>query len=90
MSRINTLTEALFDTLQAVKTGTMEIDRAKAVCEVSQQLINVAKVEIDYAKANGADITSSFIETHPPRLTGQPPAKPSLASQMEAAGRKSA
>ena len=48
------------------------------------------KVEIDYAKATGADIASSFVEGQPPRLTGQPPAKPSLASQMEAAGRSKA
>lgn len=91
MSNITDLRSILFDTLQEVKSGKMEIDRAKAISELSQTIINTAKAEIDYAKATGADVSSGFIEHQRPRLASNTsPAVPSLASQMEAAGRKSA
>lgn len=86
MNNINDLRSVLFETLQAVKNGNMEIDRAKAISDLSQTIINTAKAEIDYAKATGANVNSAFIEQ--PRLIGTPPAPPSLVSQMAAAGRK--
>lgn len=58
---INDLRTVLFETLRGVKEGTIEIDRAKAVSELSQNIINTAKVEIDYAKAGGR-VTSDFLE----------------------------
>lgn len=91
MSTITELRSVLFETLQSVKAGNMEIDRAKAISELSQTIINTAKAEIDYAKATGADVCSGFIEHQRPRLASNTaPAVPSLASQMEAARRKSA
>lgn len=61
---INNLRETLFETLQAVKDGRIELDRAKAISDLSQNIINTAKVEIDYLKAGG-NITSEFIEIKP-------------------------
>lgn len=58
---INDLREALFETLQAVKSGEMEIERAKTVAEIGQTIINTAKVEIDYIKATDADFQSGFL-----------------------------
>ena len=58
---INDLRATLFETLQAVKAGSIDLDRAKAISELSQNIINTAKVEIDYLKAGG-NITSEFIE----------------------------
>lgn len=91
MKTIEDLRAALFETLQAVKGGQLEIDRAKAVGDLAQTIINTAKVEADYARATGADVRSGFI-TSPAaqRLTGTGPKIPSLASQMEAAGRSKA
>ena len=68
---INDLRATLFETLQAVKAGSIELDRAKAISELSQNIINTAKVEIDYLKAGG-DITGEFI--------GIKPAVPALGS----------
>lgn len=82
---IETLRSTLFDTLQDVKSGKMEIDRAKAICEISQTIVNTAKVEIDYARHTGANVNSQFIEHQQPKLSGQPPARPGLASQIKAA-----
>jgi len=62
MNDINELRRHLFETLAALKDkdNPMDIDRAKAVSEVSQTIINSAKLEVEYAKATGAKI--SFIE----------------------------
>lgn len=63
------LRQVLFDTLTALtdKKNPMDIDRALAIKEISQVVVNTAKVEIDYLKIN-AGIGSGFI-------TGIPDAK---------------
>lgn len=64
MNNIETLRDHLFDTLAALKDkeNPMDIDRAKVVSEVAQVIINSAKVEVEYAKATGADASSGFLE----------------------------
>jgi hypothetical protein len=59
---INALRQHLFDTLAALKDKEkpMDIDRAKAISDVAQVIINSAKVEVEYAKATGAT-GSSFL-----------------------------
>lgn len=84
-NNINSLRDTLFATLQEVKTGTMEIDRARAVADVAQCIIATAKVEIDYAKATGADINSTLIETDRHRTALPMPERPSLVGQLAAA-----
>lgn len=70
---INDLRELLFDTLQGVKNGTVNVDSAKAISDLSQNIINTAKVEIDYLKAGG-NVTSEFIEIKPDsQLSGPQP-----------------
>ncbi len=52
---IESLREHLFDTLKALKDKDkpMEIDRAKAIADVAQTIINSAKVEVDYMRLRG-------------------------------------
>jgi hypothetical protein len=59
----------LFATLEALQdeSAPMALDRAKAVAEVSQTLINSAKVEVDFLKATGAVTGSGFIPEEPRR-----------------------
>ena len=91
MNTINDLRSALFETLQAVKTEKMDIDRAKSICDISQTIINTAKVEADFARATGAAVHSTFISAPAtPRQTGQSPSLPSIATQIAAAGRSKA
>lgn len=54
-NKINDLRDHLFETLEALKDPDkpMELDRAKAITEVAQALINVAKVEVELVKAVG-------------------------------------
>lgn len=43
----------------------MDIERAKAICDVAQVVINLAKVETEYARATGAQV-NGVISTIPP------------------------
>src|ERR1017187_5676513 len=76
---INAVRTALFETLRGLsdKNNPMEIERAKAICEVSQAIVNTAKVEIDFARVTGLRLESGFIpvteitKTNPAGLSGQ-------------------
>jgi hypothetical protein len=59
---INDLRETLFATLEAVKAGQMDLDKARAVNEVAKTIVDTAKVEVDYLRATGGG-ESSFIDT---------------------------
>lgn len=50
---INTLREHLFDAIDGLNSGTVTLEKAKAISEVSQTIINTAKVEVELAKATG-------------------------------------
>ena len=65
-NNIETLRAHLFATLAGLqdKVNPMDIDRAKAVSEVAQVIINSAKVEVEYAKATGGT-GSKFLEMAP-------------------------
>jgi hypothetical protein len=70
----NTITELrghLFDTMRALKDKDqpMDIDRAKAIADVAQTIINSAKVEVEHMKIAGGK-GSGFIPelTHSPDL----------------------
>lgn len=61
---INALRQHLFDALQGVKDGTVSIEKAKAISDISQTIINTATVEVNYAKATGHK-GSTFLEKAP-------------------------
>lgn len=44
------------------KDNPMDIERAKAISEVAQVVINSAKVEVDYLKVAGGHSGSDFLE----------------------------
>lgn len=60
--KITNLREQLFETLELLKSGDMEIDRAKAICEVGTVIINSAKVEIEFLNAIGSKESTGFLE----------------------------
>lgn len=72
---INDLRETLFATLEAVKNGSMDLDKARQVNEVAKTIVETAKVEVDYLRVTGGG-ESSFIDTAigqdnlPPGITG--------------------
>lgn len=72
---IEDLREALFATLQGVKDGSIDIDRARTVNELGKTLCETAKVEVEYLRANGGGesefLASAVGKTNlPPGITG--------------------
>lgn len=66
---INELRNVLFDTLRDLRAGKIDVDRAKAVNETAQVLINTVKAEIDHMRiAGGASrfigVESSVVSEH--------------------------
>lgn len=61
-NKIEDLRKHLFDTIDALKSkdAPMDLDRAKAIAEVAQVIINSAKVEVDYMRLRG-DKGSGFV-----------------------------
>jgi len=81
---IQALRSHLFNTLQALqdKDNPMDIERAKAVCQVSDTIISSAKAEIDFARVNGSVDTQFF---HKPlaELPQQTQSQPRLGVTIE-------
>jgi hypothetical protein len=71
-NKIEDLRNHLFATLEALRDEEkpMEIERAKAVAQVAQVIVDSAKVENDFIKATGST-GSGFIEKQLP-APGQP------------------
>jgi hypothetical protein len=57
---VSDLREHLFATLAGLRDGTVSIETARAISDVSQTIINSAKVEVEYAKVSGGD-SSTFL-----------------------------
>lgn len=79
---ISAVRTALFDTLRGLgdKENPMDIDRAKAINEVAQTIINSAKVEVDALRVIGGTGTG-FIPALP-----APKHEPKPAPQNKAGG----
>lgn len=71
---ITDLRGTLFETLKGIKDGSIDLDKARAINEVSKTIIDTAKVEVDYLKLNGGG-ESPFVEAAandnlPPGIVG--------------------
>jgi hypothetical protein len=64
-NKIEDLRNHLFITLEGLldEKDPIEIDRAKAVAEVAQVIVNSAKIEVDFIKATGGKTGTGFIPT---------------------------
>lgn len=80
-TKINDLREHLFATLEALRDedNPMDLARAKAIADVSQTIINTAKVEVDYINATGQTPPSGFIPVE--GEADKAPIKPRLVKQ---------
>lgn len=63
-NKLSDLRNHLFETIERLKDDEkpMEIDRAKAISDVAQAIINSAKVELRAIELSGADVSSEFLE----------------------------
>ena len=69
---IDDLRRRLFETIDGVRAGTVTLDQARTISDLSQVIVNSAKVEVDYVRATDAAYRSRFLET--PAVPALPPA----------------
>ncbi len=60
----NTLRESLFESMKALRDGTMDVRTAKAIADTAKVIIDSARVELDYHKLV-ADMDAAGIEYQP-------------------------
>ena len=72
-NKISDLRNHLFETIERLKDEEkpMDLDRARAVAEVADRIIDSAKVEVKFMEVTGAG-GSGFIPEERPVLEGQP------------------
>lgn len=70
MSRktIDDLRTVLFETIDALKSGAMDIDKAKVISDLSQVMVNTAKVEIEFVKITDSKGSGFIPESEPKEL----------------------
>jgi hypothetical protein len=49
-NKIEDLRDHLFEIIEMLKENDMEIDKAKAIADIAQVIVNSAKVEVDFIK----------------------------------------
>lgn len=77
---INALRSTLFETLQELKEGKMDLDRAKVINDTAQVIINTAKAEVDYMRVSGANTGTDFIPVAPRKPSLPPPSETQTAT----------
>jgi len=65
---IDDLRAHLFATLEGLHSGNMDIERARAVADIAQVVVNSARVEVDHVRATQAAGGSAFFATPAPQL----------------------
>lgn len=58
---VDDLREHLFATLDGLRAGTIDVERAKAISEVAQTIINSARVEVEAARLVDAGEAPKFL-----------------------------
>lgn len=65
MKNINDLRQQLFETIQDLKAGKIDVDKAKTIGLLGQVIVSSAKAEVDYMRVTGEEGTG-FI--HDPKV----------------------
>lgn len=78
MKTMDDLRSVIFDTIDDVRKGKLDAATAKAISELSQNVINSAKAEADYARATGQVVRSGLISTEQAAPTLAAPAADAL------------
>lgn len=66
-NKIQDLRDHLFETIEMLKEGDIDIERAEAITKVAQVIVNSAKVEVDYLNTIGG-VGSDFLHRDPKEL----------------------
>lgn len=84
---ISDLRKHLFDAIQGVRDGSMDIEKAKTVAELSKAVVDSAKVEVDFMKVRGESGSGTgFVPEEPKEITA--PGQPRLVRGSAQSGSK--
>jgi len=53
-NKIDNLRDHLFETIELLKDGDIDLDKAKAIADIAQVIVNSAKVEVDFMKVSSS------------------------------------
>ena len=71
---IEDLRTVLFETIEGVKSGKLDLDRAKMVSDLSQVVVNSAKVEVEFIRTvegkNSRFLGGEEVKDLPSGITG--------------------
>lgn len=59
--KIEDLRETLFDTIEGIKAGKIDVEKAKAITNIAQVIVNSAKAEVDFLKNVSQQGNTGFI-----------------------------
>lgn len=82
---ISDLRKHLFDAIEGVRSGSMDVEKAKTVAELSKVVVESAKVEVDFMKVGGVAHGTGFI---PEKVVEQVPGQPRLVAGKAQSGSK--
>ena len=82
-NKIEDLRNHLFETIEMLKSGDMDIDKAKAIAEVGKVIVDTAKNEIDFMRMTRKkysdfmpeESTAKFIDDEIPKKIERPNAE---------------
>lgn len=63
---IDDLRATLFDTLQALRAGTVDVAKARAINELAGTIVDTARVEVDFLRATGREQSEFLGLEHKP------------------------
>lgn len=86
-NKIGDLRDHLFETLEMLKDkeAPMDLERAKAICGVSKQIIETAKVEVDYMRTVGETLGQT-VELRAPFFGDEQKALPAAVPSLKPNG----
>jgi hypothetical protein len=70
-STIQDLRETLFATLRGLNDGSIDIERAKAVGDISQTIINTGKLEVEFLRQTGRGGTGFVPQLEEPSASNE-------------------
>lgn len=68
-NKIEDLRNHLFEVIERLKDGDIELEQAKAINDVSKTLVSSAKVEVQYMKVFQSETGSGFFPTDQKELS---------------------
>ena len=80
---IDDLRRRLFEAIDGVTGGTLDLDQARQISDLAQVIVNTAKVEVDFLRAtDGGDSPFLRPRSGPPRIASTDPVNNAVRGRL--------